>query len=246
MQSHYPRAMIMRQADPDKDRGSRTAKLFHRQAPLRRLLRYGGYAILLLMACLVAGFLHFADDVTAMMPPAEPKADAIVVLTGGYQRIDQAVDLLRKGSGRRLLISGVHPSTSPATIRKMTQSSPDLFACCVDMGYRAIDTIGNANETAQWIHDKGFSSVLVVTSNYHMRRSLMELRRTDHETQFIPYPVVTADLRTRAWYADPNALRTLLSEYAKILIAYTRDLGGWDNWQGLRTPGSTSQQSSQS
>ncbi|OLP48455.1 YdcF family protein [Allorhizobium taibaishanense] len=246
----------MRQPDPDRDQGTRDSgqpdarlgtrngRLFHRSGPLRRLLRYGGYGMLLVIACLVAGFLHFADTVTAMMPPDDPKADAIVVLTGGYQRIDQAVDLLRKGSGKRLLISGVHPSTTSSAIRKMTQGSSDLFACCVDMGYRAIDTIGNANETAQWIHDKGFSSVLVVTSNYHMQRSLMELRRTDKQTEFIPYPVVTADLRTKAWYADPNALRTLLFEYAKILIAYGRDLIGYDNWQGLRTPGIAPPQSS--
>jgi uncharacterized SAM-binding protein YcdF (DUF218 family) len=209
-------------------------RLFHRRGWLRRVLRYGGYVSVLAMACLVGGFLYFADSVTMMRPPENPKADAIVVLTGGYQRIDQAVDLLRKGLGRRLLISGVHPTTTPKQIRSMTQSSYDLFACCVDMGYLAQDTIGNAFETAQWIHDKGYSSVLVVTSNYHMQRSLMELRRTDPKTQFIPYPVVISDLRTRAWYAEPNALRTLLSEYVKILLAYARDTTGWSSWRGLR------------
>lgn len=210
-------------------------RLFHRRGWLRRILRYGGFLTLLMVACLIGGFLYFADSVTVMRPPENPRADAIVVLTGGYQRIDQAVDLLRKGSGRRLLISGVHPTTTPKQIRSMTQSSYDLFACCVDMGYLAQDTIGNAFETAQWIHDKGYSSVLVVTSNYHMQRSLMELRRTDPKTQFIPYPVVISDLRTRAWYAEPNALRTLLSEYVKILLAYARDTSGLSTWRGLRT-----------
>ncbi|HBF28328.1 YdcF family protein [Rhizobium sp.] len=209
-------------------------RLFHRRGWLRRVLRYGGYVTVLMTACLIGGFLYFADSVTVMRPPENPKADAIVVLTGGYQRIDQAVDLLRKGSGRRLLISGVHPTTTPKQIRSMTQSSYDLFACCVDMGYLAQDTIGNAFETAQWVHDKGYSSVLVVTSNYHMQRSLMELRRTAPNTEFIPYPVVISDLRTRAWYAEPNALRILLSEYVKILLAYARDTTGWSTWRGLR------------
>ena len=224
--------------DPDQDQSPRQSeqpnRLFHRRGWLRRVLRYGGYLGLLATACLIGGFLYFADSVTMMRPPENPKADAIVVLTGGYQRIDQAVDLLRKGSGRRLLISGVHPTTTPKQIRSMTQSSYDLFACCVDMGYLAQDTIGNAYETAQWIHDKGYSSVLVVTSNYHMQRSLMELRRTDTKTQFIPYPVVISDLRTRAWYAEPSALRTLLSEYVKILFAYARDTTGFSSWRGLR------------
>ncbi|OLP42862.1 YdcF family protein [Rhizobium oryziradicis] len=225
--------------DPSTDQRPRKSeqlsRLFHRSGWLRRVLRFGGYATILIIACLIGGFLYFADTVTLMRPPEHAKADAIVVLTGGYQRIDQAVDLLRKGSGQRLLISGVHPTTTPKQIRTMTQSSYDLFACCVDMGYQALDTIGNANETAQWVHDKGYSSVLVVTSNYHMQRSLMELRRTAPNTRFIPYPVVISDLRTKAWYADPNALRTLLSEYVKILLASARDTIGWGTWRGLRT-----------
>ncbi|WP_407920794.1 YdcF family protein [Allorhizobium terrae] len=230
--------MTMPPNDPSTDqrprRSEQLSRLFRRSGWLRRVLRFGGYATILMTACLIGGFLYFADTVTLMRAPEHPKADAIVVLTGGYQRIDQAVDLLRKGSGQRLLISGVHPTTTSKQIRTMTQSSYDLFACCVDMGYQAIDTIGNANETAQWVHDKGYSSVLVVTSNYHMQRSLMELRRTAPNTQFIPYPVVISDLRTKAWYADPNALRTLLSEYVKILLASARDTIGWGTWSGLR------------
>ncbi|MDQ0456568.1 YdcF family protein [Rhizobium paknamense] len=210
-------------------------RLFSRNGSIRRLLRILGYTTLLLGACLVAGFLHFADRVTMMAPPADPKADAIVVLTGGYQRIDKAMELLQKGAGQRLLISGVDPSTSPAQIRRMTQTSSSLFDCCVDIGYQAIDTVGNANEATRWIHDKRYQSVLIVTSNYHMQRSLMELRRLDSRTDFIAYPVVNGDLRTKAWFSDPNALRTMLAEYVKMLIAYGRDLLGWESWSGLRT-----------
>ncbi|NML75895.1 YdcF family protein [Rhizobium sp. S-51] len=209
--------------------------LLARRGLLRRFLHYAGLIAILLCAVILAGFLWFADSVTTLVPPADARADAIVVLTGGYQRIDQAVELLRRGSGRRLLISGAHPTTSPAQIRKMTQSSPDLFECCVDVGYEALDTIGNANETSRWIHDHGYASVLVVTNNYHMPRSLMELRRIDRATNFIPYPVVNADLKHTAWYADPNVVRTLLSEYGKTLIAYARGVIGWGAGDGLRS-----------
>lgn len=192
----------------------------------------------MLFAIMFGGFLHFADSVATLAPPPDARADAIVVLTGGYQRIDQAVELLRRGSGRRLLISGVHPSTTPAQIRRMTQSSAGLFDCCVDVGYKALDTIGNANEIALWIHDRGYASVLVVTNNYHMQRTLMELRRVDPVTAFIPYPVVNSDLKTTDWYANPNVLRTLLIEYGKTLIAYARNLVGWGGSDGLR-PGAS-------
>ncbi|EKF61456.1 MAG: YdcF family protein [Agrobacterium albertimagni] len=211
--------------------------LFARKGLIRRALRYSGMLVILSAAVLVAGFLIFADSVSNMRPPDTVKADAIVVLTGGYQRIEQAIDLLKRGYGERLLISGVNPSTTAGQIRKATRTSPDLFDCCVDIGYAAIDTIGNANETAIWIRDKGYRSILVVTSNYHLSRSLMELRRSDPDTEFIGYPVVNADLKTRAWYSEPDAMRTMLAEYGKTVIAYVRGVTGWSRDQGLRPDG---------
>ncbi|UWU13663.1 YdcF family protein [Rhizobium sullae] len=212
-----------------------------RRGPLRRMLRWGGFAFVLTTALLFVGFLRFADSITTLKPPAEPKADAIVVLTGGYQRIDQAVELLEKGAGKRLLISGVHPSTTRAQIRKTTSAPADLFNCCVDIGYDAIDTIGNAQEAANWIHAKGYKSVLVVTNNYHMPRSLAELAYVDADTQFIPYPVVNSDLKTRAWFTDPNALRVMLAEYGKVLLAGARNITGFGRHPGLRSASITGQ-----
>ncbi|MBX4959818.1 YdcF family protein [Rhizobium lentis] len=218
--------------DPELDR---PAGLPPRRGPIRRLLRWCGFGCVLAVALLFGGFLRFADSVTTLKPPVEPKADAIVVLTGGYQRIDQAVELLQKGAGKRLLISGVHPTTTTAQIRKMTQSPADLFSCCVDIGHDAIDTIGNAEETSNWIHAKGYRSVLVVTNNYHMPRTLAELSYVDPDIEFIPYPVVNSDLKTRNWFTDPNAMRVMLAEYAKVLLTGARNVTGFGRHTGLRS-----------
>lgn len=213
---------------------SGVAALFSRRSWLRRALRWLGAAFILCLALLFAGFLRFADSVVSLEPPEHPKADAIVVLTGGYQRIDQAVNLLSGGAGSRLLISGVYPRTSAARLSHLTRTSRSLFSCCVDIGYRALDTIGNAAETANWVSDHGYRSVLVVTNNYHMPRSLLELRRADPVTEFIPYPVVNSDLKVKNWFIDPDALRTLLSEYMKVTAATARDLMGVQTAPGLR------------
>ncbi|KEQ07179.1 YdcF family protein [Pseudorhizobium pelagicum] len=210
-------------------------QLFSRRSWLRRAVRRLIMVSFLLIAGVFGGFLWFADSVASLKPPEGVKADAIVVLTGGYQRIDQAMGLLRDGAGKRLLISGAHPSTTPAQIRKMTQTPSDLFSCCVDIGYDALDTTGNANEIARWIHDNGFTVVLVVTNNYHIPRSLHELRRVDAVTQFIPYPVVNSDLTRKAWFADPDVLRTMMSEYVKVVVANARDWIGIERPSGLRT-----------
>ncbi|MGV1916070.1 YdcF family protein [Rhizobium sp. 22-785-1] len=209
-------------------------RLFSRRGRLRRFVRIAILVFVVTAGAVFGGFLWFADSVATMRPPEGARADAIIVLTGGYQRIDQAVGLLRDKVGKRLLISGVNPSTTRAQIRKMTQSSPDLFACCVDMGYKAIDTIGNANEAAGWIRDKGYTSIVVVTNNYHMHRSLHELRSASPDTEFIAYPVINSDLSRTNWFANPDVLRTMMYEYAKFVVAALRDLTGIGKGNGLR------------
>ena len=213
---------------PDGERGRR------RLRPARLLVRVVLALILLAFVAGIAGFLHFAETVAAFEVPSDPKADAIVVLTGGYQRIDRAIDLLKKGAGGRLLISGVNPTTSGNQIRKLTQSSSAPFECCVDMGYEAVDTIGNANEAARWISDHQFRRVLVVTNNYHMPRSLLELKVSDPETDFIAYPVVNSDLRNGNWLRQPVVLKAMLSEYLKYCLARIRAFAGARSWSGLR------------
>lgn len=210
-----------------------------RRGRLRRLLRVGGIATVLCVALFVAGFLYFADTVTALAPPGDIKADAIVVLTGGSQRLNQAIDLLGRGAGERLLISGVHPSTTPQQIRRLTNSPNGIFKCCVDIGYDALDTIGNAAETVGWIRSHGYKRVLVVTNNYHMPRSLIELRRMDPVTEFIAYPVINSDLKSRNWFADRHTLRVMLSEYLKILATGIRGMAGFSDWPGLRQHSTT-------
>ncbi|WP_332304744.1 YdcF family protein [Rhizobium sp. GR12] len=229
--------MFVSRTDHDQDQTTtQLAKngLLSRRSRLRRFIRG------LILICVIAlggflgGFLWFADSVASMRPPEGAKGDAIIVLTGGYQRIEQAVGLLRDGVGKRLLISGVNPATTRSQIRKMTQGSSDMFSCCVDMGYKAIDTIGNANEAASWIRDHGYSAIIVVTNNYHMHRSLHELRNASPQTEFIAYPVISADLARTNWFAEPDVVRTMLYEYMKFVIAAGRDLTGLGKGDGLR------------
>jgi uncharacterized SAM-binding protein YcdF (DUF218 family) len=205
-----------------------------RRGLLRRVARTLILLCVLSLGALVAGFIWFADSVATMTPPPKPKADAIIALTGGYSRIEQAVELLDKGAGKRLLISGVNPKTTSGTLRRVTQSSAALFTCCVDIGYQALDTIGNANEAATWIHSNDYRTVLVVTNNYHMRRSLHELRIASPQTDFVAYPVVNADLTATNWFMNPDVLRTMTAEYLKFIAARARDITGLGKGDGLR------------
>lgn len=180
-------------------------------------------ATILLLFSGIAGFLRFSANVSAL-ENAEPlpPADGIVVLTGGKARIETALDLLAQGKGRRLLISGVHPRSTPAAIRAAVGGSSNLFDCCVDFDRAALDTSGNAAETGKWAHRNGFATLIIVTSDYHMPRSLMEMRRYVPDIRFVPYFVRHETVAGKDWFSDHEALRLIAAEYLKYLAASIR------------------------
>jgi uncharacterized SAM-binding protein YcdF (DUF218 family) len=187
------------------------------------ILRAVGTAVLGCAILFFGGFALFATHVGQMATPKDPPAaDAIIVLTGGQARLDAAVGLLRSGKGERLLISGVHPSTSRTTLQAATGGDKALFSCCVDIDRDALDTIGNAEESAKWVRTHDYSRVILVTSNYHMPRSLLEMGRLLDSEELAPYPVVNSKLDNGGWVAKPDALRVLFTEYNKYLAALAR------------------------
>lgn len=187
--------------------------------PWLAALRVAAFSLVALAGLFAGGFGLFASHVSGMnTPQAQSPADAIIVLTGGQARLDAALDLLKSGKGKRLLISGVNPATKRNEIRSLTGSDRKLFNCCVDFDYQALDTIGNAEESAKWVRNHNYADVILVTNNYHMPRSLLELgRRIDAEVR--PYPVVNTNLDDGRWLFEPEALRVLFTEYTKYLAA---------------------------
>ncbi|HVZ69181.1 MAG TPA: YdcF family protein [Rhizomicrobium sp.] len=178
----------------------------------------------------VAGFFLFVDEVRK--PPAKPhRADAIVALTGGELRLDRAATLLEQGLGRRLLITGVDLSATKADLKRVAHGRR-RFDCCADLGFVAADTRGNAQETADWVMAHRYGSLIVVTANYHMPRTLTEFAAAMPGVSMQPYPVEPQDIDFTHWWRNPHALKLLNSEYAKYLasIAMNRAIDPLLNW----------------
>ena len=180
------------------------------------------FGVVAVAALICGGFAWFVWHVPAEEIALERNADGIVVLTGGASRIEDAIELLSAGRGKRLLISGVHPTTSTAEIARINPRYQRLVSCCIDLDHSAINTVGNAIETRRWVHDRGFSSLIVVTSAYHMPRTMAELKRQMPEIELLPYPVVTDKLRNEPWWSSAPTARLILSEYAKYVVAQLR------------------------
>ncbi|MCC7347292.1 MAG: YdcF family protein [Variibacter sp.] len=181
------------------------------------LLATAGGALLL-----AAGFFWFVSAMPDHEVELRERADGIVVLTGGTSRIADALELLAAGLGRRLLISGVHRTTSMREIARLAPHREKLVACCVDLDYSAVNTLGNAAETRRWAKSQNFQSLIVVTSNYHMPRSMAELRRQLPEVRLTPFPVVSDKLRAEPWWSSLPTAKLLISEYLKYMVAQVR------------------------
>jgi uncharacterized SAM-binding protein YcdF (DUF218 family) len=179
-------------------------------------------ALAIVFVAATIGFVGFISQLRGAETQPERKADGIVVLTGGSSRVSDAMELLAGGYGRRLLISGVHPTNAAIDISRSLPDNQSLLTCCVDLDYSAVNTRSNAAETRRWARERGFKSLIVVTSNYHMPRAIVELSHAMPDIRLIPFAVVGEKWRDEPWWTSGATVRLLLSEYVKYVAAELR------------------------
>lgn len=194
----------------------------HKAALRRRAVRYLCVASVVAFVLLFGGFLWFTFHIANKESPLDRVADGIVALTGGASRINDAVELLASGRGRRLLITGVALGTNMAELVRLVPDHERWFGCCIDLGYSAVNTIGNAVETRRWAIERGFHSLVVVTSGYHMPRAMLEIGHQLPDVTLIPFPVVTGQRRADRWWSDLATAKILIFEYLKFIVAAAR------------------------
>jgi uncharacterized SAM-binding protein YcdF (DUF218 family) len=185
-------------------------------------------ALLVIALIWASGLLAFAARVQQSTPQAEPPpADGIVALTGANsnERIAAAVQLLAERRGQRVLVSGVNRDVSREQLRVASGSVRRLYDCCVDLGFTAADTVGNARETAEWARAMRYRRLTIVTSDYHMPRAMLELRAVlrPPAATLQTYAVPTAALKSRHWWRSPGAARLMVVEYSKYLAILGRE-----------------------
>ncbi|MEL7490625.1 MAG: YdcF family protein [Pseudomonadota bacterium] len=181
--------------------------------------------IILLGLGWLGGFVWFVASMPGGASAPKAGADAVIVLTGaGGDRMPTGMALIEQGVGRRLLISGVNPDVSREEIAGLWPGERDEFDCCVDLGKRAETTNGNAVEAAAWISAHGFDEIVLVTSDYHMRRAMLEMRAARPGAAFIAHPVASVFLDTEGRPASPEAWRVLAIEYSKYLAVRLKTL----------------------
>ncbi len=184
-------------------------------------------ALIVLAVIWAAGLFAFADRIDRSTPAAEPPpADGVVALTGAgsNERIAAGVSLLANGKAKRMLVSGVNRDATREDVRAVSGAVRRLYDCCVDLGFTANDTIGNARETAEWVKAMRYRSLIVVTADYHMPRAMLELRSTLPATRLQPYPVATSVVTAHRWWRTSGGFRLMVVEYSKYLAILGREM----------------------
>lgn len=184
-----------------------------------RALKFLFISVWVLVLLWVGGFAVFAASAVMAKPQAaEETTDAIVVLTGGDNRIQEGLALFAQGRAAHLFISGVHENVKKREILALWNGDNALPPCCVTLGYEATTTTQNAQETRSWIEKEDYSSVRLVTGDYHMARSMMEMRHALPGVDIYAHPVHQTDFnaRTRHYW------ELLFTEYHKTLYRWVQ------------------------
>ncbi len=186
---------------------------------------WGSALLAAVLTAWLIGFVMFLRDLPQPVPLEAARAaptDGIVVLTGGADRIERGYALLAAGAGRALLISGVAEAVGPENLPGADQLRPELWACCVTLDRAAVDTRGNARETAAWANRLDLSSLRLVTAHYHMPRTLLEMRTQLPGHALIADPVVPAVFAASGAWGGLRLAPLMLREYNKLILTWLR------------------------
>ena len=185
--------------------------------------------LLLLAALWAGGLLRFVGTLPDRPEAPGRKTDAIVVLTGGPDRIAEGVRLLGEGKAPILFVSGVGEGVTVERLLELAgDAAAPALACCIELGHAAQDTVGNATEVAVWAADRNARTLRIVTAAYHLPRALHLLRHTAPGVEMLAHPVVPEALKLEQWWRWPGTREILLHAYHKYLLALTLDrLAAW-------------------
>ncbi len=198
----------------------------HRRKRRRFRLFSTKFLLALILAIILwgVGFFAFLEEIPRDQTPdvRGPKADAIVVLTGGGGRLDLGVLLLDRGDATKLFISGVAHGIDKTALLQNRPIDAATLECCIALGHNAHNTFGNAEETARWMASEGFTSLYIVTANYHMPRSLVEFRAALPSAELFPRVVQPSNVHLENWWRWPGTVQLLAREYTKYIATRLR------------------------
>ncbi len=161
-------------------------------------------------------FISFAYKINAYKVDNTTKTDAIIVLTGGKNRIEEGAKLKNNNMAKKLFISGVNKNTSKKDLKTLKGTQAEL-------GYSATTTFENALEVKEWINKNNIKTIRLVTSNYHLPRAMQEIKEQNKDIKIIKNPIYSDNISPK-WWKKIATLKFIFIEFNKYLYVYLRNL----------------------
>ncbi len=151
-------------------------------------------------------------------------ADAIVAISGGEtdSRVSEAVKLYKDGWSHQLIFSGAARDTSgPSNASAMRREAVNLGVPTTDITIeeKSTSTKQNAEYVGSIIKERGYSSIILVTSPYHQRRANLAFHKSlGKGVRIINHSAVDKNWRRSRWWANPRSFALTVAELAKNLF----------------------------
>jgi uncharacterized SAM-binding protein YcdF (DUF218 family) len=187
-----------------------------------RGLGFTGLALLTAALAMLVGLIVFASSIPVALEDDGSETDAIVVLTGGSGRLEEGLNLLAAARAKKLFVSGVYQGVDVQKLLEISRHAPEELSCCIALGHAASSTEGNALETAAWLHEQHFTSIRLVTANYHMPRSLAEFHHQMPDIKIVPHAVFPSQFKRERWWEWRGSAQLVIAEYLKYIAARAR------------------------
>lgn len=176
---------------------------------------------ILLAALGIATWLTFGAGFYLVVDQPPVPADAIVVFSGDRGvRMEKAAELFQMRYAPKVLISGgeVYEGLVMAEVMKDHGLRLGIPQDAMLLEKKASSTFQNAEYTRDILIRNGMDQALVVTSDFHTRRTLWSLDRL-YAPAGIRYSIIAADdpeFAKEAWWSSNKSAMNTLKEYIKM------------------------------
>ena len=185
--------------------------------------------LLFLIAYFFIELNSFKERILTLQKDPINLSSKVVILTGGTNRIKEGFEVIYKLDKKSItnlnvLVSGTGKGFSKLSLQEKLNPGFDLrlIECCVELDSVSQNTYSNAIETSKWVSKNNIEEILLITSNYHIPRSILEFQNKMPNLKILYYPIIPKKHQINKWLKSFETFSLIFIEYCKYIIANVR------------------------
>ena len=172
---------------------------------------------------------NFKENILSITKYNNKESLNIVILTGGTNRIKDGLNLIEdfkksKKINYRILVSGTGMGFTKSSLKKKLgpNFNSHLIQCCIELDSVSKNTLTNASETFKWTSKNDIKEFILITSNYHMPRAILEFKNVMPNLKIYTYAITPKKHDIKNWLSSYQTFSLVFTEYCKFIIAGLR------------------------